>query len=81
MRSSTSVGKSRLFYTGKIGCTSLSCRTCFEGKVAALPSELRQVSTNVIKNAVEAAGDGGEIRIFSEATQELAKRGPGARDR
>ena len=41
----------------------------FEGELEAFPSELRQVFTNVIKNAVEATADDGEIKIYSEAAQ------------
>jgi PAS domain S-box-containing protein len=41
----------------------------FEGKLEAFPSELRQVFTNVIKNAVEATADDGEIKIYSETAQ------------
>ncbi len=47
----------------------------YEGDVEAFPSELRQVFTNVIKNAVEATAEGGEIKIYSEAAQESAQDG------
>lgn len=47
----------------------------FTGEVEAFPSELRQVFTNVIKNAVEATAQGGDIRIYSEAAQESAQNG------
>jgi PAS domain S-box-containing protein len=41
----------------------------FEGEVESFPSELRQVFTNVIKNAVEATPDGGNIKIYSAPQQ------------
>lgn len=49
--------------------------TGFKGEVEAVPSELRQVFTNVIKNAVEATADGGNIRIHSEAAQQSGQNG------
>jgi PAS domain S-box-containing protein len=42
----------------------------FEGAIEAYPSELRQVFTNVVKNAVEATQEKGEIKIYSEAATE-----------
>lgn len=47
----------------------------FKGEVEAFPSELRQVFTNVIKNAVEATVDGGNIKIYSEAVQQSGQNG------
>jgi len=47
----------------------------FQGEVEAFPSELRQVFTNVIKNAVEATAVGGEIKIFCEVTQQSGRSG------
>lgn len=47
----------------------------FEGEVEAFPSELRQVFTNVIKNAVEATADGGQISIYSEAARQSGQSG------
>lgn len=47
----------------------------FDGEVEAFPSELRQVFTNVIKNAVEATVDGGNIKIYSEAAQQSGQDG------
>lgn len=41
----------------------------------AFPSELRQVFTNVTKNAVEATADGGHIKIYSEAAQQSGQNG------
>jgi PAS domain S-box-containing protein len=47
----------------------------FEGEIQGFPAELRQVFTNVIKNAVEATAEGGSIRIFSVPTQEAGRNG------
>ena len=47
----------------------------FGGEIEVLPAELRQVFTNVLKNAVEATSEGGSIRIFSVATQEADRDG------
>jgi len=47
----------------------------FKDEVEAFPSELRQVFTNVIKNAVEATADGGNIRIYSEAAHQSGQNG------
>jgi signal transduction histidine kinase len=43
--------------------------------VEAFPSELRQVFTNVIKNAVEATTDGGNVKIYSEAAEQSGQDG------
>lgn len=37
----------------------------FTGEIKGFPAELRQVFTNVIKNAVEATSEGGRIAVFS----------------
>jgi len=42
----------------------------FDGEIEGFSGELRQVFTNVVKNAVEATSEGGSIRIFSVPTQE-----------
>jgi PAS domain S-box-containing protein len=47
----------------------------FEGELQAFPSELRQVFTNVIKNAIEATAADGEIKIYSKAVQESGQDG------
>jgi PAS domain S-box-containing protein len=47
----------------------------FEGDIEGLPAELRQVFTNVLKNAVEATSEGGSIRVFSVPTQEGGRDG------
>jgi PAS domain S-box-containing protein len=47
----------------------------FKGEVEAFPSELRQVFTNVIKNAVEATTDGGNVKIYSEAAEQSGQDG------
>lgn len=47
----------------------------FDGEIEGLPAELRQVFTNVLKNAVEATPEGGSIRIFSVPTQEAGRDG------
>jgi two-component system NtrC family sensor kinase len=36
----------------------------FAGEIEAFPSELRQVFTNVLKNAIEATAEDGEIKIY-----------------
>jgi PAS domain S-box-containing protein len=47
----------------------------FDGELEAFPSELRQVFTNVIKNAVEATTEGGNIKIYSEAAHQSGQNG------
>jgi signal transduction histidine kinase len=47
----------------------------FQGEVEVFPSELRQVFTNVIKNAVEATADGGNIKVYSEAAHQSGQSG------
>jgi PAS domain S-box-containing protein len=42
----------------------------FPGEIEGIPSEIRQVLTNVIKNAVEATPDGGIIEIYSGPARE-----------
>ncbi|MDT8067724.1 MAG: ATP-binding protein [Terriglobia bacterium] len=37
----------------------------FDGEIQGFPAELRQVFTNIIKNAVEATSEGGSIRVFT----------------
>jgi len=47
----------------------------FDGNIEGFPGELRQVFTNVVKNAVEATSEGGSVRIFSVPTQEAGLDG------
>jgi PAS domain S-box-containing protein len=47
----------------------------FDGEIQGLQAELRQVFTNVIKNAVEATSEAGSIRIFSVPSQEAGRDG------
>ncbi len=47
----------------------------FDREIEGLPAELRQLFTNVLKNAVEATSEGGSIRIFSVPTQEADRDG------
>ena len=47
----------------------------FAGTIRGFPAELRQVFTNVIKNAVEATAEGGEIRITSRPAVEAKRSG------
>jgi PAS domain S-box-containing protein len=52
----------RLADLGVTVSTDLSCAT----SVAAFPAELRQVFTNLITNAAEAAGQGGKVHVSVE---------------
>src|ERR1051326_55626 len=45
------------------------------GEIETFPSELRQVFTNILKNAVEATAEDGEIKIYSEGAQESGQDG------
>jgi PAS domain S-box-containing protein len=47
----------------------------YDGEIEGFPTELRQVFTNVIKNAVEATNEGGSIRIVSVSTSEAGRNG------
>lgn len=47
----------------------------FDGTIEAYPSELRQVFTNVLRNAVEATSEGGSIRISTEPTHQAGDSG------
>ena len=47
----------------------------FDGEIQGFPAELRQVFTNIIKNAVEATSEGGRIKIFSVSAQEAGRNG------
>jgi signal transduction histidine kinase len=57
------------------GKRNLQVEHGFEGEIEGLPAELRQVLTNVLKNAVEATSEGGSIRIFSAPSQERGQPG------
>jgi signal transduction histidine kinase len=53
-----------------------------EGTATGSPQKLRQVVTNLIKNAVEAAGSHGSVRIHADASRDwvtlsVADSGPG----
>jgi signal transduction histidine kinase len=47
----------------------------FTGTIEAFPSELRQVFTNILRNAVEATPEGGVIRISTEPTHQAGGGG------
>ena len=47
----------------------------FDGTIEAYPSELRQVFTNILRNAVEATSEGGSIRISTQPTHEAGEGG------
>ena len=47
----------------------------FDGTIEAYPSELRQVFTNVLRNAVEATSEGGTICICTEPAQDAGGDG------
>jgi PAS domain S-box-containing protein len=47
----------------------------FQGTIKGFPAELRQVFTNVIKNAVEATEEGGEIRVTSRHEAQAGRPG------
>ncbi len=47
----------------------------FDGEIQGFPAELRQVFTNIIKNAVEATSDGGTIRVFSVPSEQEHRNG------
>lgn len=47
----------------------------FTGEIKGFPAELRQVFTNVVKNAVEATSEGGRIVVFSFPSELNEKTG------
>ncbi len=52
----------------------------FEGEIKAFPGEMRQVFSNLVSNALEALGEGGEIAVHvSRARDWGAQRVPGVR--
>jgi PAS domain S-box-containing protein len=57
------------------GRRNITLRNSFDGEIEGYPSGLRQVFTNVIKNAVEATKDNGEIRIVSQPAQQSGRAG------
>ena len=57
------------------GRRSIQVAYGFDGTIEAYPSELRQVFTNVLRNAVEATGEGGTIRISTEPTHQTGSGG------
>jgi PAS domain S-box-containing protein len=57
------------------GKRNIRVEHAYEGDIEGVPAELRQVFTNVLKNAVEATSDGGNIRVFSVPTQENGQDG------
>lgn len=57
------------------GKRSIRVEHGYEGDIEGVPAELRQVFTNVLKNAAEATSEGGNIRVFSAPTQENGQDG------
>jgi signal transduction histidine kinase len=57
------------------GRRNIELVTGSDGTIEGFSSELRQVFTNVIKNAVEATADGGKISIYSEPARESGQDG------
>lgn len=47
----------------------------FAGELEAFPAQLRQVFTNIIKNAVEATTKDGEIKIYTDRVEEEGQEG------
>lgn len=47
----------------------------FDGEIEGFSAERRQVFTNVLKDAVDATSEGGNIRVFSVPTQEDGRDG------
>ena len=61
---------------------TVSTETGAAGRVLGFPAELRQVFTNLLTNAADAAGDGGVVRVSvlpreAGVVVEIADNGPG----